>query len=319
MAATKTVPAKPAPKTVPAPKAGPPAPKKAAAAASPPKPAPKPAAAPPKPGAPKAAAAPPPATKQAAPAGGVTKADLDAYKKEVGATLQQMTQAMEAFASRLDGFELALQGLGPFVSTDEAGNIVLDIDNADEESLRNWAWMFGTCDHNADAEAIRSAFSKAVKAKNFSGWQQVQALPRPEGEAAAEESAEEAAEEAEEEEQVITIEQINKMNWSELTPVAQELGIDFSAIKPQNPKILRGLVIEALQALQAEASDEGEAESEEGGLPFEPGTTVNVTIDEDVYEGVFSGIDETDPSAYVIDFGDDNVQSVPADNVSLPG
>jgi hypothetical protein len=320
MASVKTS-AKPAPKAPtakpvgPAPKA--PAPK-AAAAPKPAGPAPKGPAPKTNGAAPKASAAaapkpnptptPKPTPKAPAAEAGVTRAEFEKLRGEWAAFAETVTQTQEALATRLDGLELALNGLGPFASTDDEGNLVLDLDNADEETLRNWSWMFSVSDHTAeDSETIRAAFKKTRSAKSFKGWEQKQALPRPEAEAAAE--GEEAATE-EEVEVEITPEYLDTLNWADLKPFADQLGIDYSGIKPQNPKVLRAAILTAAAAVQGE---EGEGE----GSPIEEGTTVHVLVGDETYEGTFQGQDEEGNG--VVAFDEENVQAYPMDSISVAG
>lgn len=307
-------PAKPAP-AKPVAAAKPAAPAKPAAAK--PAPAAKPAAAPPTKanGFAKPAAVPPAAAPAAKPApASVSKADYDKLVAEFAEFQKGVTEYLGTVEQRLSHLELA--GLGPHVSLDENGAFVLDLDNADEDTIRNWAYQFNVCDWNADAESIRATLKKTRSAKNFQGWVAVNALPRPaaEGEAPAE-----AAPADDGEGQTVTEEDIAKMNWTELADLAGQVGIDYSDIqKPQQPKVLRQRVLEYMKANMVASEEEPTAPADDdGGTPI--GTPIVVTGEDGTqYSGTFQGVDG-DGAVLVTWDADGSQAAVPSEAVSLPG
>lgn len=326
MAAIKSVPAKPAPapaKPMP-PKPGvakPPAPAAKAAAPAPAKPAPAkpgaPMAAKPavngvnglaKPAAPTAAAAPTRTATAPAASPGVTKADFEALRKEFAAFGESVTQALEQQNQRVTALELLSSGYGKFVSVDASGNIVLDIDSADEETLKDWAYQFEVADHNADGETIRKAMKKLKAAKTFAGWEAKNELPRPAAEDAPAEDA------GEEEEEQITEEAINAMNATQLGELADRCGIDRSD-KP-SPKVLRGRILELLAGGAEEATEEAAEETEEGAS-LEAGTELIVAYDGTDYPSLFVGYDSD--GDFIVENADLGGQvSVKAEMCSFP-
>ena len=303
-----TAPAKPAPRPIvpaPAPKAvaAPAAPIKAAPASAP-KAAPAPIKAPAPKAAPAAKASPPAAEHY------VTKTAFEAFQKELEGFATGVQEALEAVSAENQALKTKLAAIeavlgNQFVSTDENGQVVLDIENADENSLRDWAHQYNVCDHTAAHEDIRNALMAHATAPGFTIWAQVNSLPRPAGETTA------APEAAEEEEQTITADDVNKMNWDALTQLCDQAGISYADISsPKQPKVLRNRIIEALS--QAEAGEEAPAESN-GAI--EPGTVVTFENEGTQYTAQFVGLDAD--GDYVVQLEDGQQVAVPAGIIQL--
>lgn len=329
VAAPKSAPAKPAAPAPKAPVAPPKAPAAPAKPAAPPKPAaapvapPKAPAAPAKPAAPAAPAKPaapptapakPAAPAPVAPAKPAANADalkeFNDFKAEVTGWMEATANTLEALASRLDRLELTVSGYGPFTAIDEEGNVVLQIEEADRETLRQWAFAFGVGDYNADTDTIRAAL---LAQREAGGFEVVNEGDVPAEEAAPEATAvEEAA--AEEEEQTITDEQIDAMNWTALVQLCETIGLDISDLKgpgkPQQPKVLRQRIKEALAAAQ---EPEAEAEAAEGEVAI--GAAIKVTHEGTVYDAAFGGY--TDDGMIIVTWGDGTQNPMPADAVAL--
>lgn len=315
LAATKPAPAKPAP-AKPAPAK--PAPAKPAVAAKPAAPA-KPAAAKPaaptkptvpaKPGAPAAAKpAAPSAPAKPGTNGGtayVPLAAFDAFKQEVTAWMEGVAGFAQSIGARLNTLEN-----GPFTVVDEEGNLVLQIEEADEKTLREWSWVFGVGDCTADGETLRAAFLAQRASKTHKGFTKVRELPIVlDGEAPV----------AEEGEVEITEEMLDGMNWTQLTELCDQVGIEYAdlATPTQKPKALRGRIKNAMAAQAAAEAGEGEA-AEEGGAEVEAGAPILVTVEGQQYEATFVGVSEDGSEVTVAWAADGEQATVPADAVSLP-
>jgi hypothetical protein len=225
---------------------------------------------------------------------------FEAFKAEVAETFQGIAAALESHEKRLNEHDLTLSGFGAFVSLDEEGRLTLDIEHANEETLRDWAWQFDLCDCNADVEGIRQAFIDARAAEGFVEWEQKNDLPRPAaGDVAAAPAADEVAPvtEADDDEAELSVEQIQKMNWTDLVGLADNAGIGISDLKkgaPQ-PKVLRTRIIEALTAAQAAVEEGGAPEAEatetsaEGEVPV--GAILTYSYEGQEGQGAFVGED----------------------------
>ena len=305
-------PAPPRPPMAP-PKAAPPAPPKPAVAqAAPPAPKTNGIAGHAKAAAPAPAKAAPPAPAAKAAAEGVSKTDFEAYKKEVSAQQEATIEALEAQNSRIRRLELTLGGYGDHVDTDADGNIVLLFDQADEETLRDWAHQFNACDFNADPEAIREHLRGMESKKGFAGWIIQQELPRPGGEAVGA-APEEAAEEVQ-----ITEEDIAKMNGTQLAELADQYGLDRTD-KP-TPKVLRNRILEALTAPEAEAEAAAVEETPGDAPELAEGTELIVTHPSEgtTHAATFVGYD--DDGDFVVECSDLGGQvAVGADFVQMAG
>lgn len=289
-------------KPVAAPKAAAPV-AKPAAPAKPVAPAAKPAVAA-KPAAPGKPTAPVAAKPAAAP-----KAD-DARFKEIGAILEALTAAVELHDGRLTVLETAAAGYGKFVSVGADGAIVFDLENADHETIRDWAYQLNACDWDADPEEIRAFLIATRDAKDFQGFTVVNELPRP--------GAGEAAPAGE---QQITEEDIAKMNGTQLAELADQIGLDRSD-KP-SPKVLRNRILEALSG-QAEGGEEATGQAEEpateGDQPqlVEGETVLNVTYENEIHEVVFGGYNGEEIVVQGATLNGGEACSVPAELVSYP-
>ena len=282
----KPVPAKPAaalPK---------PAPKPAAAVAKPAAaPAPKPAAA-----KPAAAPAPKPVPASAKPVAPAPKAapapaaDKLVSRAEFEAIMEEFSKALSEHHKRLTVIEMGVAGWGQHVNIGDDGNLILDIDNADEETIRDWTYQFGTGDHTADIAGLKKALKKVAAAKDFAGWIPTNELPRPgaeDGTPAEEAAPEEAA--AEGEEGVIDEATINAMNMTQLKELAGQIEMPLDG--KETPKTLRAKILEALTPAE-EAAEEPAEEATEGEQVLEEGTALLVTVDGTQYEAVFVGPDD---------------------------
>lgn len=288
---TKVAPKPAAPKPVAA------KPTVAAKPAAPAKPAPVAAkAAPPKPAAPVAAKPTPPKPVAAKPAAAppeekyVTLTEFEAFS----ATLTEM---YESFNARVTQLEANAQGYGQFVSIDAEGGVELLIDEADEETLRNWSWQLSIGDMNAeDPETIRAALTKTRKNPKFAGWNFENALPRPEAGAAPEAPAEE---------EFLTREAIEAANQTQLMEIATMMELDVS--KKPTPKVLRNMCLEAFDAA-----------SKEGWESVAEGTAVIFTDGNDQYAGTYHGLDADGDCILQLE-GMDEQGAYPAAQVGLAG
>lgn len=302
-----------------APKAPPAAPKAAAPSApKAPAAAPKAAApaAPPKAGPPKAPAAAPKAAAApaAAPAaGGVPPAVAAAIKKAIDDVVAQFTafsgeleQTLLRIDARLNRAELTgagypAAGVDFLVITDE-GAVMINFEGITDDATAALCEAFGQAD--------LAALKKVQKAKDFQGWLPPSMLAAP---AAEEAPAEEAAAEGE---GVLTDADIDKANWTQLVEWAGALGVDISAIKGEQPKVLRPRLKKALaEAMAAQAAEGGEAPAEEGGELTE-GTEINVTIEGALYPATFVRASETDGNVIVKWDANGEEADVPFDTLS---
>jgi hypothetical protein len=278
--------AKPAPKPPAAPAKAAPPPVKAAPAKLAPPVTPKAAPAPAK------AAPTKPAPVAAAPVKAPLAAESYVTKAEFAEFAEQVQGAIEAISAAVSRLDVIASGFDPrFVTTDEGGAIVLNIAEADEETLRDWSYQFAIGDHTGDVETLRKAFTKSRAAKGFTGWEVKNDLPRPVATAESmgnlepEPEAEAAAEEGEEE---ISLEQIESMNWDALTTLANNMGLDYKDLgKTPQPKVLRGRIITVLTEANAEAPAE-----ETGNGHLEAGTSVMFENEGTTYSGHFVGLDD---------------------------
>jgi hypothetical protein len=161
--------------------------------------------------------------------------------------------------------------------------ITLDLENADEEALRLWSYWFNVGDmYAADPEEIRAAFTEARAADDFAGWVAVNEGPLP--------PQEEGAEQQEGEEVELSLEDIKKMNFSQLKDLGVALGMDMSDLKPTDVKVARERIIAAAEK-QAAAEGGSEATGGEEATGLVEGTRVGFTYEGNSYEGVFQGVE----------------------------
>jgi len=282
--------AAPAPKAPP-PKSAAPAPKAPPPKAAPAAPA-KAASAPAK--APAAAPAPAPKAAPAAPAG-VSVKDFEETKAAILETFEKMGE-------RITALENAVQTLGAQAGATFAddGVPVLDLDGADFQQLCNWAYQMNIDYSQVDEDSLRAYFKQQREA----GEEFIFERELPPGGAPL---PGDATSEAEVEPVQVTEDEVNKMNWAQLTELSDRLGVDYSDIKkPPQPKVLRGRIINALSGAGAEEA-----------AAFEAGQAVLVVYDGNKYPATFveyTGEEENGVPVATIEWpqpDDDGNQQVP--------
>ena len=244
------------------------------AGSPPPPPPPKsaaPAKAPPPP--PKAPAAIKPPAAAEAPV-----VDVDAVKKECLDVVQALfnnfeksiVTAVETLTARQDTMELHQIGLNnAFTSFAPDGHYALNLDEADEETLRRWNFRLAGGDFHADPEEIRKALKAKEGKKDFEGWTVVNEEPfpgqggayAPAPEAEAEVEAE--AEAAESDSQELTADMIAGAGFKELLAFADDIGVETADLRGKKGKPSRESTDELRNRLLAAIAEEG-GNAEEG-------------------------------------------------------
>jgi hypothetical protein len=204
---------------------------------------------------------------------------------------------------------------GPYVKVNEKGEQHLDLEGADRKALRNWAWQFGYDESvvTLPTESIRNVLVQDRGSKPYPAFTVVRDGFAPEE---AEEPVEQEAG-GEEEEELIDEETIQKMNWSQLTELAERIGLEYGDVKNQ-PKVLRSRILTALAEQQEGGEEEAPAEEggEEEGVTLEDGMAVIVTSDGQEYPATFRSFD-ADGDA-VIEWADGDQVAVNPELLSLP-